>query len=658
MSMQSEVFEPGKAGRKTGYYITKTPKKNSNGLEDVNDFFLSDEEYESRESHSQQSKQNSKKILFKKSKNKPLKFKEKSSNIDIPTAYDSSTGGEEEDAEAEELDDANARTSHHIESESDDDREEDNNEEEDEDARERLLLEDDEAEGRAEEEEEDAEDAEDEHDEENEDEEDQDEDAAENMIQSAALAGSPIKPIFRKRSNLNGSQSKSSLGESSSNNSKFGLFPSPIKKSKNIEKKSTYLQTMEELNDNDEDHSDTDKKISSAINNKIPKKSSKKTTSKTPKPSAKGASIMKSIALGKGRPAKSRKYEFPEQDERQRSETAEENGGSIRRSSRTKIKPVAFWRNEKVVYERDDAEDPFDQKIKEIIHVPEVIPEKRRQSYYYAPIVPPLSQSKKSSTKSNNTAKPKARNNKRKASEIIEEVDVDEIIDAEPENLENGEGPEDELQVEDGPEEDYEEEEETKSIKKGRPQKKKAKKATNSKKAKPTRAPPAEASEDEVSLEEPIESIQGAEWIDDGSLLAPIFEGPGSENMIERTIAWAPNRAKNVSVIQNNEEMFKIATLFDQDSEFSGGGIIEIPVGSRKAIKSNDDTYFIFYVIDGVLEVTISHNTFVAKKGCSFEVPMGNFYQFENIHNNSVKLFFVQAKYVVVEPSDDAFDSE
>ncbi|GMF82991.1 unnamed protein product [[Candida] boidinii] len=165
---------------------------------------------------------------------------------------------------------------------------------------------------------------------------------------------------------------------------------------------------MEELNDNDEDHSDTDKKISSAINNKIPKKSSKKTTSKTPKPSAKGASIMKSIALGKGRPAKSRKYEFPEQDERQRSETAEENGGSIRRSSRTKIKPVAFWRNEKVVYERDDAEDPFDQKIKEIIHVPEVIPEKRRQSYYYAPIVPPLSQSKKSSTKSNNTAKPKA----------------------------------------------------------------------------------------------------------------------------------------------------------------------------------------------------------------------------------------------------------
>lgn len=657
MSMQSEVFEPGKAGRKTGYYITKTPKKNSNGLEDVNDFFLSDEEYESRESHSQQSKQNSKKILFKKSKNKPLKFKEKSSNIDIPTAYDSSTGGEEEDAEAEELDDANARTSHHIESESDDDREEDNNEEDDEDARERLLLEDDEAENRAEEEEEDAEDAEDEHDEENEDEEDQDEDAAENMIQSAALAGSPIKPIFRKRSNLNGSQSKSSLGESSSNNSKFGLFPSPIKKSKNIEKKSTYLQTMEELNDNDEDHSDTDKKISSAINNKIPKKSSKKTTSKTPKQSAKGASIMKSIALGKGRPAKSRKYEFPEQDERQRSETAEENGGSIRRSSRTKIKPVAFWRNEKVVYERDDAEDPFDQKIKEIIHVPEVIPEKRRQSYYYAPIVPPLSQSKKNSTKSNNTAKPKARNSKRKASEIIEEVDVDEIIDAEPENLENGEEPEEELQVEDGPEEDYEEEE-TRSIKKGRPQKKKAKKATNSKKAKPTRAPPAEASEDEVSLEEPIESIQGAEWIDDGSLLAPIFEGPGSENMIERTIAWAPNRAKNVSVIQNNEEMFKIATLFDQDSEFSGGGIIEIPVGSRKAIKSNDDTYFIFYVIDGVLEVTISHNTFVAKKGCSFEVPMGNFYQFENIHNNSVKLFFVQAKYVVVEPSDDAFDSE
>ncbi|GME78115.1 unnamed protein product [Ambrosiozyma monospora] len=101
-------------------------------------------------------------------------------------------------------------------------------------------------------------------------------------------------------------------------------------------------------------------------------------------------------------------------------------------------------------------------------------------------------------------------------------------------------------------------------------------------------------------------------------------------------------------MVQILKENFRVLTYFDQDSEFSGGGIIEIPVGKRKDTKSNDDTYFIFHVIQGTLEVTVSQNTFAVTTGFSFEIPMGNYYTLVNKGNDEVRLFFVQSKYVVV----------
>ncbi|KAG0687305.1 hypothetical protein C6P40_002542 [Pichia californica] len=140
------------------------------------------------------------------------------------------------------------------------------------------------------------------------------------------------------------------------------------------------------------------------------------------------------------------------------------------------------------------------------------------------------------------------------------------------------------------------------------------------------------------------------------SLTLSIFEGPGTEKQVERTVAYAPNSYKNVTTIKSDEEYFKVGTLFDQDCEFCGGGIIELPAASKKAVKSNHDTYFIFYVICGTVEVTLSRNAFTVTQGCSFEIPMGNYYQFLNTGGEMAKMMFVQAKYVVI--GDNNSDSE
>lgn len=144
----------------------------------------------------------------------------------------------------------------------------------------------------------------------------------------------------------------------------------------------------------------------------------------------------------------------------------------------------------------------------------------------------------------------------------------------------------------------------------------------------------------------------------DKALTISVFEGPGTEKQIRRTVAFAPDSYKNVTLIKNDDEYFKVGTLFDQDSEFCGGGILELPSGAKKAVKSNHDTYFIFYVISGHVEVTLSRNTFVVTKGCSFEIPMGNYYQFFNTGSEMAKMMFVQSKYIVIGGVESASDME
>jgi centromere protein C len=122
------------------------------------------------------------------------------------------------------------------------------------------------------------------------------------------------------------------------------------------------------------------------------------------------------------------------------------------------------------------------------------------------------------------------------------------------------------------------------------------------------------------------------------------FEGHGSDVKSNRLIAWAPGTENFSNSIIADQDNFKLAILFDKNREFIAAGMMLIPPNGVKSLKSTDTTYFVFYCISGVIEVTLSGNVFLIKKGCSLEVPMGNFYQFVNKGKKDATLFFVQTR--------------
>lgn len=152
------------------------------------------------------------------------------------------------------------------------------------------------------------------------------------------------------------------------------------------------------------------------------------------------------------------------------------------------------------------------------------------------------------------------------------------------------------------------------------------------------------SSEDEEELAVGNGEYSGSEWIRQGFLKIDTFEGHGSDAKSNRLIAWAPGTEAYSTSVVNATDHFKLAILFDKNREFIASGMMSIPPGGSKSLKSTDTTYFVFYCISGILEVTLSGSLFLIKKGCSLEVPMGNFYQFENKGKKDATLFFVQTR--------------
>ncbi|VEU22511.1 DEKNAAC103376 [Brettanomyces naardenensis] len=529
--------------------MTRTPKKNANGLEDLEDFFLSDDEYSSpaTQRYSIKPMKAETKVLKVPSGNQQKTREKEIKERNVPTSFVSS--GEEDEGE-----------------------------EESQDSR------------------------------------------ADEMIKSAAVFGSPIKPKLRisKRAadriepRGNGGIVREHTNtdiediDAESNN----LIPSPVirppsvhsspkKQKPRISRPDTRLQRQRI------DVTDTNQ-----LESKM-KKSSR---------------LTKSIALHKtGRNKTFNAYAEDDGEEEEKASKIKENTRevnrvpdegetgkkvnglpvekSLRHSTRKRVKPLAWWRNEHVVYQMKKEHGAYVMEVKDVVHRPDLSQTPKRRLA--------TGGKRRTSIQNNGETPSRKRGRPPKAKEVVETPNVEPETVSEP--------------------------------------------VTDVQSLRTSRSP----KKTDIPAEEPQINLAGSQWLADKALTIPVFEGPGSETQIERTVAWAPNQGKNITIIRNNDEYFKVRTLFDQDAEFSGAGIIELPVNSRKAVKSNEDTYFIFYVIDGLLEVSLSHNVFVVSKGCSFEIPMGNFYQFESKGKTPVKLFFVQSKYVVISnPDGSDMDSD
>lgn len=141
--------------------------------------------------------------------------------------------------------------------------------------------------------------------------------------------------------------------------------------------------------------------------------------------------------------------------------------------------------------------------------------------------------------------------------------------------------------------------------------------------------------------------IEGSEWFKDKSLEAEVFESEDSR--VKRVVAWSPDGGtfrgppagkSGQTAIEN----FKVAPLFDSESDVVAAGLLEFPLDGFKSLRTTGESLFIFHVVKGLIEVTLNSDKFVVTRGCSFEVPKLNIYSFKNIGQGSARLFFVQCQ--------------
>lgn len=100
-------------------------------------------------------------------------------------------------------------------------------------------------------------------------------------------------------------------------------------------------------------------------------------------------------------------------------------------------------------------------------------------------------------------------------------------------------------------------------------------------------------------------------------------------------------------------KMVRLATVFNAtfqyekifgEQDFFAAGVFKIEVGGEKTAKDSRDNCYVFYVINGAVDVTIHRTKFVMAQGGQFFVPRSNIYSIKNIAKEEARLFFSQAR--------------
>jgi len=132
-------------------------------------------------------------------------------------------------------------------------------------------------------------------------------------------------------------------------------------------------------------------------------------------------------------------------------------------------------------------------------------------------------------------------------------------------------------------------------------------------------------------------------WDDETTNLCTVLRYTDKEEAARR-IAY-PARMVNPKLAADGGWYFD--KIFSDDDFIAAGQLI-IPPSGRKPTKAAKDNTYVFYVIEGAVNFKILNTSMVLTTGGSFMVPRGNTYLIENISNRDAKLFFTQARKVVM----------
>ncbi|KAJ1980728.1 mitotic fidelity of chromosome transmission- protein [Dimargaris verticillata] len=89
-----------------------------------------------------------------------------------------------------------------------------------------------------------------------------------------------------------------------------------------------------------------------------------------------------------------------------------------------------------------------------------------------------------------------------------------------------------------------------------------------------------------------------------------------------------------------------------QEAEWFSSGVLVINPEREKLMRQTTDAAMIFYIVSGRCSVTVAGTTFTMSRGDQFLVPRGNEYRVVNTSRHDAKLFFTRATHTFPEPSE------
>ncbi|KAF9116650.1 hypothetical protein BGX27_000569 [Mortierella sp. AM989] len=325
------------------------------------------------------------------------------------------------------------------------------------------------------------------------------------------------------------------------------------------QKPSTKISRAGNVEDTDED----DRRVPFSTQKKSTSGKSKSTVATAaPKKSKSSANKISSVSDGRG--ARNTSYE----SKRSREIPVElvevpivpdvgTDDQGVRRSHRTKITPLEFWKNERVVIEKDSASVPV---IKAVLRAP---PEES---------LPKGSKRKRatgSSSSKRGTVLPLQRRRQKQTQATEEEDEIDSSLEEYVDNSRNGMGLKDEV------------------------------------------------------------ANKRAEVL--------VF---GTDKVTSQVIAESKDSLQFRDV-EGGEYLFHRGL---EDANSLASGIIKIKPGGRKPTINSNGSSMVFFVIKGLVQVTVHETEFVVSTGGRFLVPSGNQYGISNLSKKDSLLFFTRNK--------------
>ena len=117
-------------------------------------------------------------------------------------------------------------------------------------------------------------------------------------------------------------------------------------------------------------------------------------------------------------------------------------------------------------------------------------------------------------------------------------------------------------------------------------------------------------------------NVPNAEWLKFGILEAKV--NVTKEHMSDEIIAFAPNLAQSEQTKESDEESFSLEIMFDKHKNQFASGMLKLPTKGNKKLSDSYNAFINFYVIQGVIEVTLTGKSFIITEGSTFQVTAFN----------------------------------